>query len=151
MASLEMLSDRLEIDDLLIRYTTAIDDKNWDLLDEVFTPDAHIDYVSSGGIAGPYPEVKAWLAKVLSSFTICVHAISNSRIELAGDCAQGRTLVISPNGIPMPDGSIRRITVGAYYHDELVRTNQGWRIASRREEQLFMDQHSQESPEVPGS
>jgi hypothetical protein len=29
-------------------------------------------------------------------------------------------------------------TVWAYYHDELVRTSEGWRIAKRYEEQLLM-------------
>ena len=52
MANLQELSDRLEINDLLIRYTYAIDDGDWELLDRVFTPDAQIDYTSSGGIAG---------------------------------------------------------------------------------------------------
>ena len=46
------ISDRLQIQALLVRYTKAIDDKDFDLLDQVFTPDAHIDYASSGGPAG---------------------------------------------------------------------------------------------------
>jgi len=50
--TLEELQDRFEIDELLTRYATAIDDKTFDLLDTVFTPDAHVDYISAGGIAG---------------------------------------------------------------------------------------------------
>ena len=38
------ISDRLEIEAVLIRYTRAIDTGDWDRLDEVFTPDAQIDY-----------------------------------------------------------------------------------------------------------
>ena len=41
------IADRLEIDDLLTRYTVAIDTKDWDLLATCFTPDAHIDYRAS--------------------------------------------------------------------------------------------------------
>ena len=48
----EEISDRLEISDLLTRYCTAIDAKDYELLDECFTPDARVDYVSSGGITG---------------------------------------------------------------------------------------------------
>ena len=57
--TLQELSDRLEIDDLLSRYTFAIDERDFDALDDVFTPDATIDYTTSGGIKGSYPEVKA--------------------------------------------------------------------------------------------
>jgi hypothetical protein len=43
----QLLIDRLEIDDLLTRYTVALDTREWDLLATVFTPDATIDYTSS--------------------------------------------------------------------------------------------------------
>ena len=39
MLSLQEISDRLEIQDLLSRYSYAIDERNWDGLDDVFTPD----------------------------------------------------------------------------------------------------------------
>ena len=104
MANLQELSDRLEINDLLIRYTYAIDDGDWELLDRVFTPDAQIDYTSSGGIAGPYPEIRTWLAEVLSTFAVKVHYVTNTTVDLAGDRAQARTLVLAANGAPGADG-----------------------------------------------
>jgi hypothetical protein len=137
--SLQEISDRIEIDDLLIRYTASIDGKDWELLDTVFTPDAQIDYVSSGGIAGAYPEVREWLGKALAIFPMTIHSITNSQIELDGDRATGRTLVSNPMQLPKPDGGSSIFTVYAYYHDELVRTAEGWRIAVRREEQLLLD------------
>ena len=82
--TLDEISDRIQIDDLLIRYTVAIDEKDWELLDTVYTPDAKIDYTQSGGIKGEYPEVRAWLAKALAQFTMTQHLISNSVIDLAG-------------------------------------------------------------------
>ena len=48
--SLEEISDRLEIQDLLVAYSYAIDSRDWAALDDVFTPDAHIDYTVFGGI-----------------------------------------------------------------------------------------------------
>ena len=62
------ISDRIRIQDLLTRYTVAIDTKNWELLDTCFTPDAHVDYTTSGGTKGPYPEVRSWLQKALAPF-----------------------------------------------------------------------------------
>ena len=89
--SLEQISDRIEIDDLLTRYTNAIDTKDWSLLDSCFTPDAHLDYTSAGGVAGDYPKVRQWLEKALAPFPMTVHFISNSSVELAGDEARART------------------------------------------------------------
>jgi hypothetical protein len=43
MLSLEEISDRLEIQQLLVDYSTAIDNRRFDDLDNVFTPDAYID------------------------------------------------------------------------------------------------------------
>src|ERR1700677_2247548 len=47
--ALEDLIDRRAIDDLLFRYATALDTRQWDLLDQVFAPDATIEYSPSGG------------------------------------------------------------------------------------------------------
>jgi len=133
------LIDRLEINDLLIRYTVAIDTKDWDLLDTCFTSDAKVDYESSGGIAGSYPEARAWLAKALAAFPVTVHYITNSTVDLDGDTARGKTLVYNPMRLDAGEGKEIAFTVGGYYHDRLVRTDAGWRIAERREEQLFME------------
>ena len=43
MLSLQEISDRLEIQQLLVDYSTAIDLGRFDDLDRVFTPDAYID------------------------------------------------------------------------------------------------------------
>ena len=40
--TMEELADRLEIDDLCNLYVTALDDNKFELLDEVFTNDAHV-------------------------------------------------------------------------------------------------------------
>ncbi|MCG8592279.1 MAG: nuclear transport factor 2 family protein [Proteobacteria bacterium] len=147
--SLQEISDRIEINDLLTRYTTAIDTKDYGLLDTCFLPDAELDYVSSGGIKGAYPEVRQWLEKALSAFPMTVHYISNSVIELKGDRASGKTLVNNPMGFPKPDGSLHIFTVGAYYIDELVRTEEGWRIAKRIEEQVYLEGSLPEALQIP--
>jgi 3-phenylpropionate/cinnamic acid dioxygenase small subunit len=137
--SLEEISDRIEIDDLLIRYTVAIDTKDWELLDSVYTPDAKIDYTTSGGIKGEYPEVRAWLAKALAPFTMTQHLISNSVVNVDGDSATARTMVFNPMGRDDGEGGLKLFYVGGWYDDKLVRTEDGWRIAERFEEKAFFD------------
>ena len=153
MASREMsvreLSDRLQINDLLTRYTVAIDQKDWNLLDTCFTPDAHVDYTTSGGTKGAYPEVRKWLEQALSVFPITMHFISNSTVELDGDAATARTYVINPMVFVNPDGSQHIFTVGAYYNDKLVHTDDGWRIADRYEEQAYLEGSLPEALQIP--
>ena len=147
--SLEEISDRIQINDLLIRYTVALDTKDWELLDTCFTPDAQVDYTTSGGTKGVYPEVRKWLEKALAAFPMTQHFISNSTVEIEGDRARARTYVINPMGFPKEDGSLHIFTVGAYYNDELVCTDAGWRIAERFEEQAFLDGTLPETLQIP--
>lgn len=53
MLGLAEISDRLEIQQLLVDYATAIDERRFNDLDRVFTPDAHLDFRAMGGIDGP--------------------------------------------------------------------------------------------------
>lgn len=147
--SVRELSDRLAINDLLIRYTRAIDTKDWNLLDTCFTPDADVDYTPTGGIAGKYPEVRAWLAKALAPFPITVHYVTNSIVKLDGDRATARTLVYNPMFFGNPDGTLHDFTVGATYVDELVWTADGWRIAKRGEEAGYMQGQLPTALQIP--
>ena len=147
--STQEISDRFEINDLMIRYTRAIDTKDYSLLDTCFTPDAHVDYTSSGGTAGKYPEVRAWLEKALTPFTSMMHFVGNTTLELDGDKASSRTYVINPMGFPKKDGNLHVFTVCAHYVDELKRTPEGWRIAQRIEETVLMDGGLPEDLQIP--
>lgn len=147
--SLQEISDRLEISDLLTRYTRAIDTKDFELLDTCFTPDAFVDYTSSGGVKGAYPEVRAWLAKALAPFAAMMHFVGNSTVELDGDEARTRTYVINPMAVPADGGKRHAFTVCAHYVDKLVRTPQGWRIAERIEEEVIFEGALPEKLEIP--
>jgi 3-phenylpropionate/cinnamic acid dioxygenase small subunit len=148
--STQEISDRIAIDDLLIRYTVAIDKKDWNLLDKCFTPDADVDYTTSGGTKGKYPEVRKWLEGALSVFPITMHFISNSVVEIDGDTAKARTYVINPMVFINPDESQHIFTVGAYYVDQLVYTEDGWRISNRFEEQAYLEGSLPEALQIPG-
>lgn len=139
MMSLEEISDRLEIDALLSRYARAIDTLDWALLDTVFTADATVDYTSTGGIRGSYPEIREWLASVLPNFAMRQHFVTNREIVIDGDTATSRALLFNPMGTRNAAGGLDLFSVGGCYVDRLVRTPAGWRIAERREEHGWMD------------
>jgi hypothetical protein len=124
------ISDRLEIEALLIRYTRAIDTGEWDRLDEVFTSDAAIDYSATGGIAAPYAEIKPWLAEMLPIFPRRMHTLGQLDIHLDGDAATVAAYFHNPMGMPQDEGPDHLVEFGGIYHHDLVRTPDGWR--SRR-------------------
>lgn len=131
------IADRIEIDDLLTRYATAVDAKDWPLYESCFTPDAFIDYTSAGGIKGSLKEVSTWLARVMPMFAMTQHLVTNRSVTLQGDTATSRSYFFNPLGLADGRGRMTLYFDGGYYHDQLVRTEQGWRIAQRIEESTY--------------
>ena len=134
--SLQQIADRIEIDDLLTRYATALDAKDWDLWSSCFTADAAIDYSGAGGIKGSLPEVRRWLAEVMASFPMTQHLVTNRVVDVDGDTATCRSALFNPMGM-RDEGGMIVFFDGGYYRDRLVRTGEGWRIAERVEEPTF--------------
>jgi hypothetical protein len=129
MLTLEEMSDRFEIQQLLVDYSTAI-----------FTPDAYIDYRAMGGIDGHYPEVKAWLAEILPNFPAYSHMLGNLSITFAEDrgSATSRVICFNPMVIGDPDSPDKQVLFcGLWYDDEFVRTAAGWRMTRRVETKCF--------------
>jgi hypothetical protein len=138
-SDLRSLADRLAIQDLLARYSTAIDSKNFALLAEVFTEDGVGDYTASGGIRGTLPEIQEWLSGALSIFSVVQHLVTNVTVDLRGDEATSECYLFNPLGYPRDDGTIEMLYCGGSYRDELVRTEKGWRIRERVIRTLYLD------------
>ena len=54
-------SDIVEIREVLARYMRAMRLGDVDLMDDIFLPDAIIDYTAIGGSVSPWTETKPWL------------------------------------------------------------------------------------------
>jgi len=135
---LQEISDRLEITDVVTRYTRGIDTGEWDRLDTVFTPDAAIDYTESGGIAASYAEVKPWLAEMLPAFfPKRMHTIGQVEIILDGDTATVAAYFDNP--MPMDDGNggEKIVEIGGLYHHQMIRTADGWRSRKLHEQVVW--------------
>jgi hypothetical protein len=159
--TIQQLSDRFEIADLLHRNTACIDAKDWYRLDTVFAPDATLDYTTSGGPVGPYPEVKAWLQRALAHFPMTHHMIGKSTVKLDGDRAACRTIFYNPMGTPtdesgtfIPNGAAgvgqHVFIVGGFYNDTCARTPDGWRIVHKFEEQSYLYGTFPKGFDIPG-
>ncbi|GAA5050470.1 nuclear transport factor 2 family protein [Nocardia callitridis] len=138
MLSLQEISDRMEIQDLMVRYAHAVDTAQWELLDEIFTPDAHIDYSAMGGAAGGLTETKRFLAAMLPNFPAFQHMIGNSAIALDGDTATARTMCHNPMVVSGGEGPPSLMLCGLWYLDTFVRLDGTWRIKTRLEEKSYV-------------
>ena len=121
----------------MIDYSNAIDQKQFDDLDGVFTPDAYIDYRVTGGIDGRFPEVKAWLKEVLPKLP---RLLPHARQFRCAHRRRQRVLedrAVSTRWSSMPKRKGRSCFVGIWYVDEFIRTAQGWRMSKRVEEKCF--------------
>jgi 3-phenylpropionate/cinnamic acid dioxygenase small subunit len=132
---LQMLTDRIEINDLLTRYAHAVDSKDWALYRTVFTPDAVIDYESAGGIKGDLETVANWLESTLAGFPMTQHLVSNINVDLDGDSATVRAMFYNPMGTPKGT----TFFCGGWYNHQLVRTPDGWRSRNLFEESAWFD------------
>lgn len=120
-------ADRQDITDVLIRYATGIDMRDWEAFRSCFTSDCHADY----GDAGVFTDVDS-LAEFMTSshepMGPTFHRITNVAVEIDGDRATARSYVDAV--LLAPDGATGVNPIGRY-HDDLVRTSGGWRIARR--------------------
>ena len=128
--SIQEISDRFEIMDLLTDYCSAIDDKDIDALDQIFTPNARIDFSKAGGPRGDLKTIKKFLTENLGNLPR-QHLISNHRIRIEGDTAHVRCMCYNPLELPSTGTTLEVAIWGFWYQDKGVRTSDGWRIQER--------------------
>lgn len=121
------VADRLAIHELLGLYGHLIDQRRWDELDKVFTADLVYDATDFGQrVTRSLAELQAVWTGDLSIHPLAHHA---TNIVVTED-ADGTVRVLS-KGIGVGNrGRVGSVT----YHDVVVRTPDGWRLAERRAE-----------------
>jgi hypothetical protein len=136
--SLQEISDRLEIVQMFNTYSCAVDSCDWTLYRSVFSENALVDYSSLGGPTGTVDDVVAHLSASLKRYPVMQHVNANVMITFTSqDTASARSVCYNP--MVSETGGIRTTTVyGLWYVDELVRTNEGWRIRHRSEDPAYV-------------
>jgi 3-phenylpropionate/cinnamic acid dioxygenase small subunit len=146
MKSLQEISDRLEIEELLVRWSEVIDTRDWDAYPGLFTDDATLDF-SQLGSSGNDPKTHAeFLAVAMPYFPRMQHLLGNTSITmLDDDTAKTSTICFAPGVLK---GTEHVCFTGVWYHDLLKRTPDGWRIQNRVAEKVYMHNFP-ETFEVP--
>jgi len=112
----------VEIVELLAQYATIIDNREWDALDRVFTPNVRFDVTSIGsGVLSGLGHVKSHMAN--HARHPAAHLILNVVADISPDRASVSSRLLALQG----DG---RVFMGEY-RDVFIRTQEGWRIDSR--------------------
>jgi hypothetical protein len=141
--SQQEISDHIEIEQVLQRYGMALDDKAYDLLDSVFTPDAELRYQMEGQeLSGDTAHWKKVFPAFMKDFYWTQHFFSTPVVELEGDEARTTTRLIATHVQVEPGGLRHTWTVYGFYRDRFVRTDDGWRIRER----FFKGPHEQGKP-----
>jgi hypothetical protein len=124
-------ADHLEITRQIYRYARAIDTRDWNLLEKLFTKDAVIDYRVPGGTRLELPAMVEWLRASLRIFRTTQHVMSNPLVEIAGDEARSTTYLTATHVQVGLDGEQSVATLHGIYRDAHVRSPDGWRIRER--------------------
>jgi 3-phenylpropionate/cinnamic acid dioxygenase small subunit len=124
-----MLSDREQIHDLAVRYATALDNRNWELLRTCFLPDATGHYEGIGEVAS-YEEIERICRRALEPLDASQHILSNFVIDIHGDEADFTCYLHAQHVKTDAPGGPNFVIAGTY-RDRHVKTSEGWRIARR--------------------
>jgi len=123
-------SDRVAVLEVVASYATALDTKNWSLLETLFAPDATVNFGSSVGSAQGPAAIASLLRSTLERLDGSQHLVANSVVRLAGDIAE-HTCYVQGQHIRRgaPGGEL--YLVAGRYDDQFRRTADGWRFTSR--------------------
>ncbi|OFJ51294.1 nuclear transport factor 2 family protein [Mycolicibacterium grossiae] len=121
--------DTAEIGDVLTRYATGIDTKDWALFRTCWADEIDVDYAEVGTFTDP-DAFTDLMAQLHGSMGPTYHRLSNIVVDVVGDRATARCYVHAVL-LLTPDDRDNWIDVVGHYEDVLVRTADGWRISAR--------------------
>jgi hypothetical protein len=121
--------DKAQIADVLTRYATGIDFKDWSLFRTCWTDDVDADYGDLGR-STTADALTDLMTRIHDAMGPTYHRMSNIAIAVDEDRATARSYVHAAL-MTIRDDSTSWVEALGHYDDELVRTSDGWRIARR--------------------
>ena len=124
-----MEDDKAQIAEVLIRYATGIDFKDWALFRTCWTDEVDIDYGDLGQFTDA-DEFTTLMTRIHDGMGQTYHRISNLVIDVDGHRATARSYVHAML-MAVPGDSSSWVDALGRYDDGLVKTSHGWRIDKR--------------------
>jgi hypothetical protein len=125
--NLQAWIERNEIIDVFNRYAAGVDRRDRDLYRSCFRDEIGVQV--GGGVSKTCP-ADEWVEqafRALSVFQATQHLITNHVIELDGDRARGSAYLQA-----LHFGPEKVLTVHGCYENDLIRSEDGWRICTLR-------------------
>ncbi|NIH80636.1 nuclear transport factor 2 family protein [Amycolatopsis viridis] len=124
--------DARAVTGLFHAYADALDRRDWSALDGVFLEDVHADYNGTEVVQGRAALV-GMIRGYLDGCGPTQHLMGNERVVVEGDRATA-SVKMRVHHIGAAERAELVYECFGWYHAELVRTGQGWRVASWRQE-----------------
>jgi hypothetical protein len=149
LAGAQRALDILEIQTVISLYSQGQDSHQGldsDILqqwDEAFAPEGTTDYSVVGAPVCHYRDLAAWMRGAagasgrMSRYSNWQHMLSIPVITLNGDEAHARTDYLAIHKVRVEGPKGERFDACGAFHDDLIRTAEGWRIKHRRLEVYF--------------
>jgi 3-phenylpropionate/cinnamic acid dioxygenase small subunit len=118
---------RQDVADLLVRYASAIDRRDWALLRSCFTDDCVADYGDIGRWKSG-DEITEWMRKTHDPLGHSLHRITNQSFAWDGAAVAVRSYV---DALVLLSDNVRGAQSAGFYDDRVVRADDGWKIARR--------------------
>jgi 3-phenylpropionate/cinnamic acid dioxygenase small subunit len=126
------LQDRTEITEVLFRYGSSLDERDWDRLQTCFVDDVVSVLAGAAPIEG-YAALEEAVRTALSVYDATHHLIGNAEVELDGDRARLRANLLANHVLEAGN-----FVVGGVYREEMIRTDHGWRITHHQLDAIWM-------------
>jgi ketosteroid isomerase-like protein len=132
--TLRELSDREEIRETIIRWSRAVDTADWELFRASFTEDLAADFSELGLPVMPAAELGAVLERSMDHFEVMHHILSNTTYHEVNEQTARTSTLVTATSVPKGGAPFQTL---AWYHDDLRRTADGWRICKRKCQHVF--------------
>ena len=123
------LVDRIEIEDLMVRYCRGIDRCDLELVKSAYHPDATEQH---GPYSGNSLQIMEEIVPMLeATYAAAQHHLTNMLIDIDGDQARGETYFLAFQRQDLDDGTSLFEQYGGRYVDRFERRSGRWGITER--------------------
>jgi SnoaL-like domain len=128
--AVQLLLDRAEIGDVIMRYAAAVDRRDWDLLEACFVPDVKVVGWGKREFADRQELVD--FIKGVAHFHTTMHMMGNQFVEVDADRASLESYAMLTHHAVAADGAATRLNrSGGAYKEKLERRDGRWIITQR--------------------
>ena len=126
---MSVIEDRIQLQDVLLRYAAGLDDGDYKMYRSCFCDDVEVSGMGDSPICG----IDAWLSyvrKAMSRYSATQHMLGPQLATISGDKATTRTDLQATHYLKEPQG--KTFTLWGTYFTEMVRRDNGWKITRHR-------------------